>query len=507
MRSAPAAPQTEFQDLPVRNHQLQPSFCGAVLLAVLCLATSLDACPFCTAVSQTFSEEIGAMDVAAFARLVPGQPLDDERGTIEDDPYADVPPSKFEVTEVLKGDSWVKPEQVLEIHHYGVKKSDAVYLIMGTDAPQVIWSSPLAMSSLGAAYVKEALAQPPTPERLQFFQRYLEHADEMLARDAYDEFAKAPYADVVAIKDAMDRDRLTAWIQDPDVPASRRRLYLTMLGVCGRPEDAALLEKLMTSDDRVQKSGLDAMVACYLMLTGEQGLPLIEKLFLNDPEAEYADTYAAIMALRFHGAETEVLSREQILNGFRAVLTRPELADLVIPDLARWEDWSVIPRLLELYRTANDEANWVRVPIVNYMRACPLPEAEGIVQQLREIDPDAVRRASAFFPFAPQQDPAASADLATGGDAQSGDQPGAAPNPPEIPPEDAEAAVASTNTSPDDDPRLAALPAAASPRAADPSLRQTGSLLAWLAIGGAFVLAAAALWFWLGHRRTGTAAS
>ena len=32
-------------------------------------------------------------------------------------------------------------------------------------------------------------------DRLAFFQEYLEHEDPLLAQDAYDEFARAPYAD------------------------------------------------------------------------------------------------------------------------------------------------------------------------------------------------------------------------------------------------------------------------------------------------------------------------
>jgi len=32
----------------------------------------------------------------------------------------------------------------------------------------------------------------------------------------------------------MQHDKLLAWIENPDVSPSHRRLYLTMLGVCGQ---------------------------------------------------------------------------------------------------------------------------------------------------------------------------------------------------------------------------------------------------------------------------------
>src|SRR5690606_30755075 len=81
------------------------------------------------------------------------------------------------------------------------------------------------------------------------------------------------------------------------------------------------------------------------------------------------------------------------------MLDRPELADLVIPDLARWEDWEVMPRLVQLFKEADEKSSWVRVPVINYLRACPLPEAQQYIAELEKVDPDAVRRANTFFPF------------------------------------------------------------------------------------------------------------
>ena len=64
----------------------------------------------------------------------------------------------------------------------------------------------------------------------------------MLAQDAYDEFARAPYAEVHELKGHMVHDKLVEWIKSPDVNPSRRRLYLTMLGVCGGEHDLPMLE-------------------------------------------------------------------------------------------------------------------------------------------------------------------------------------------------------------------------------------------------------------------------
>ena len=198
----------------------------------------------------------------------------------------------------------------------------------------------------------------------------------------------------------MHHDRLVRWINDRDVPASRRRLYLTMLGTCGTKDDLPMLEEMIRSDDREIKSALDAMIACYLTLKGPEGLPLIDELFLIKKDAEYTDTYAAIMALRFHGQEADIVPRERLTQSLRYMLDRPELADLVIPDLARWEDWSAMERLVDLFKQSDDKSSWVRVPVINYLRACPDPAAKTHLDELAQLDPESMKRASSFFPFA-----------------------------------------------------------------------------------------------------------
>jgi hypothetical protein len=49
------------------------------------------------------------------------------------------------------------------------------------------------------------------------------------------------------------------------------------------------------------------------------------------------------------------------------------------------------------------------VPVVNYMRACPLPKADEALKKLEEVDPESVRRANTFFTIpVPAKDPGAS---------------------------------------------------------------------------------------------------
>jgi hypothetical protein len=381
--------------------------CFAIAFTALTsVASAARHCPFCAAVSQTFTEEIETMDAVVIGELIKLPP---KAKPGESSAEREAPKATFKIVEIVKGESLLRGAekagdvakvQTIETIYFGDGKLGKPFLIMGVDPPKLMWSTPLQLTSRSRKYIPQLLALPKEGgARLEFFQKHLEDEDEMLARDAYDEFAKAPYPAVIALKSKMDHDRLVGWIQDPDIPASRRRLYLTMLGVCGTEKDLPMLEQLLKSEDRKKKAGLDAMIGCYLTLKGAEGLPLIEDLFLKNEKAEYADTYAAIMALRFHGSETDIIPRKRILQALRHMLDRPQLADLVIPDLARWKDWDSMPRLVQLFKDADDKSSWVRVPVINYLRACPMPESDEHIKELEKIDPAAVKRANTFFPF------------------------------------------------------------------------------------------------------------
>ena len=350
-------------------------------------------CPFCSAINLTFWEQIKNHDVVVIAKLTEApRPIDD----ID----AELPKAEFEVTEVVRGDIHVAPAMKFRTLLVGTYPVGQEFLVMGLDPPNLIWSSPLKASPRIVEYVHKLQGLPETgPERLLFFQQYFEDKESILAFDAYDEFAAASFADVTAIKDQMNHDQLIAWIKSSETSVNRRRLYFTMLGICGGPNDVVFLETLIKSEDRKDQAGLDALVACYLNLKGADGIPLIEEEFLKNEEADYVDTLATVSALRFHGTESKTIPKERLVAAVRTLLDRPKMADMIIPDLARWEDWSVIDKLVKLFKESNDETNWVRVPIIQYLQACPDPIAKKHIEELQKIDPDAVKRASFFSEF------------------------------------------------------------------------------------------------------------
>ena len=436
-------------------------FGGAAFLVIATTISLVDsrqslACPFCTAESQTLSEETQTADVVVLAKLLKeAEPTDDaNRALGEYDPNAGA--ATFEVIEVLRGGDALAGVKEIQAVYFGDFDRERVFLVSGVSTDRIDWMTPLPLSPTSVDYVRKLGEVPATgAERLAFFQEYLENDDPLLAQDAYDEFARAPYADVQALGSKMQHDRLVKWISDPEISPSRRRLYLTMLGVCGTKNDLPLLESLIKSDfkamkphlqqavqtavamggpiglplwvdlvdqdERRKKLGLDALVACYLTLGGPDGLDLIDDRFLKNPNTEYTYIYSTIMALRFHGEEpSSKLPQERLLASMRLLLDNPEFADQVIPDLARWEDWSVLDRLVAMFKSS-DKNGYVRQPVVTYLTvASEQPgelgkRAQTALTELEQLDPEGVKQARSLMAFgalgrARASTPAATAD-------------------------------------------------------------------------------------------------
>lgn len=369
-------------------HRIRNILAATVLLlgVSLCAAVYVEACPFCASVGLTFTDQMATKDVVVTAKLleIPEPDEDDD----------ELPRAKFEVVEVFRGKELIKAGmkfRALLVGRYDVGEK---FFVMGVDPPMIKWTTPMKASDRVLEYLGKLDALPEKgADRLAFFQDYFEDEESLLAFDAYDEFAKAPYEDMIALKDRMDRELLIKLINDDKTSPNRRRLYFTMLGICGKAEDAQMLEELLTSGSRRKMRGLEALIACYLNLKGESGMDVIQREFFEKKDCEFTYTMLAMQALRFHAEETDVVPKERIIAAARIVLDNDEARDLVIPDLARWEDWSVMDKLVKIFEESSDDDSWIRVPIASYLMACPLPEAKVHLANLEKIDKASISRA------------------------------------------------------------------------------------------------------------------
>ena len=270
------------------------------------------------------------------------------------------------------------------------------------------WSRPWGISQTGREYLTKLALGDPALNRASLYARYWNSADEAVARDVHEEINMLSDDEVRPVAALVDRQKILARIEDPKLPASRLRLAYRLLEARPQrePADIAMLKRRLLSDDPADLRGLDCAIACYLTLhPAEEAVALVEKRFLSNREAEYQHTYAAIMALRYH-IDLGVLPKQRLVRALRLMLQRPELADLVVIDLAKAEDWESMNQLVELFKTAEIKgAQWVRVPTIRYLRVCPLPAAEEHLRELKRIDPDAFDKAGKFGFALPEEKP------------------------------------------------------------------------------------------------------
>ena len=168
----------------------------------------------------------------------------------------EVPKAVFEISDVLKGAAGPNETQEIRTIIFGQEQVGDQFLIMGVGPPNFDWSTPMKVSERAVKYLQQLGALPEKgPERLAFFQDYLEDSEPLLSRDAYDEFAKAPYSEVKGLREKMNHDQLVSWIKNPDTPLNRKRLYTVMLSVCGGADDLPMLEELLRAEDRKTAPG------------------------------------------------------------------------------------------------------------------------------------------------------------------------------------------------------------------------------------------------------------
>ena len=92
----------------------------------------------------------------------------------------------------------------------------------------------------------------------------------------------------------LPAETILKWLKDPNTRGSRFGLYGLMLGHCGKPADAKAIRELLEDKDRSFSSGLDGILAGYIMLDPKGGWEYLVKLVKS--EGEFPVKYAGLQA-------------------------------------------------------------------------------------------------------------------------------------------------------------------------------------------------------------------
>ncbi|MEZ6056727.1 MAG: hypothetical protein R3C01_08480 [Planctomycetaceae bacterium] len=340
-------------------------------LLVLCVSIfagerKVQACPFCDAPDLTLTQQVESASVAVLVQWVKGLPADRERGFEGSTTY--------EIVEILHDRSkTLEPKGTFEIARFRPGKAGDLFLLMGSVRTIIEWGSPIELTETGWQYVRQAPStEVAMATRLEYFVKFLEFGDPVVANDAYSEFAKAPYEDVKLIRKKISPEKVRKWIEDPATPFNRLGLYGLMLGLSGTKDDAKFLEERIFAkvDPKQFRFGIEGLMTGYIMLSGPSAIDRLDKEKLKDKNQPFSEIIATMSCLRFLWSyETELVGKVRLRQSMRLFIDNPDAIDLAIPDLARWEDWEPLDRLGELYNRGEYKVPSIRRAIIKYMLA------------------------------------------------------------------------------------------------------------------------------------------
>ena len=265
---------------------------GLALLAALALAVPASACPFCGPVDQTLTKDAAQAMLIVF-------------GTLTNPQYDAAHPfqgtTDLSIETVVKHHDFLGDKKVITLNRYIPidKENKGKYLVFcdvfngKLDAYRGVL---LRADSQIAGYLKGALKvkDKDAPTRLAYFFPYLDSADIDIANDAFSEFALADYKDYRPLAEKLSADTLAKWLKDPNTPASRLGLYGSMLGHCGKAEHAAIVRDLLDNENKRFQSGIDGMLAGYVLLQKKEGWDYVRNI-LKEPSKEFLLRYAALL--------------------------------------------------------------------------------------------------------------------------------------------------------------------------------------------------------------------
>jgi hypothetical protein len=181
--------------------------------------------------------------------------------------------------------------------------------------------------------------------RLKYFFQYLEDKDVVISSDAYNEFATTDYKQIREVAPHFPAETLLKWLRDPNTRGSRYGLYGLLLGHCGQPEHARALRELLEDKQRNFASGLDGLLAGYILLDPQQGWQYLTQLIREDQE--FPVKYAVLRTARyFWEFRPDVVPPQRVLEVMKQLISQPDIADMPIEDLRKWRQWQLTPFIL-----------------------------------------------------------------------------------------------------------------------------------------------------------------
>ncbi len=373
------------------------------VLAVPLLALPARACPFCTMQGQTLTGDVGQASMVLVGTLTNAKltGADTLEGTTD-----------LSIESVIKDHEIIKGKKVVTLPKY-IPSDDKKYKFLVFCDVFKGKIDPYRGVAVKAdcdvgGYIKGALdvKDKKIGERLKYFFKYLDSDEVEISNDAYKEFGNADYKDYKDMAKDLPAATLVKWLKDPNTPSFRFGLYASMLGHCGKPEDAKVLRAMLDDPEKKVITGADGILAGYILLDQKGGWDFLRDT-LKDEKKEFTQRYAALRAARFfHDSRPDVIANKDVVSAVRLLLDQSDIADLAIEDLRKWGCWDMTDTVLELYGKKSHDVPIIKRSILRFALCAretnadgsvnkdkPNPKAAAFVAELRKKDAEMVESA------------------------------------------------------------------------------------------------------------------
>jgi hypothetical protein len=365
------------------------SLSGIAVLVCLAFAGIASACPFCSMQGQTLTGDVNQASMVLFGTLANAKL--DANGAFGQGS------TDLRIEAVIKKNAILGDQKVITLPRYVPSDNNSTKFLIFCDVFKgkidPYRGVPVKDNGDIVKYLQGALAvkDKDLGARLRFFFDYLDNADLEISNDAYKEFGNADYKDYRDMAKHLPADKIAKWLQDPETPAFRFGLYASMLGHCGSAAHADLLKKMLDDPQKRMNSGVDGVLAGYVMLKPKEGWAYTRQI-LGDPAKEFMLRYSALRTVRFlWDSRPDLVQRKELLDGVCLLLDQGDVADLAIEDLRKWGQWGVADRVLALHGKKSHDIPIVRRAILRYALACPEPKAVQFVAEQRKKDAETVK--------------------------------------------------------------------------------------------------------------------
>jgi hypothetical protein len=228
-------------------------------------------------------------------------------------------------------------------------------------------------------------------ERLLFFFEEMGSPQSDVSLDAFLEFAKASDKEIAEVAPSLDRILIRQWILDPKTPRERISLFAYLLGAVGKSEDAAFLNQMLDQTLLEKGGDIAGLMGGLIELDAKLGWQRLGSL-LNSPKTGLNQKLAAINTIRFFQvARMSKFVREQIVQTYSKSIADPDVADMIVEDLRRWQWWEATNEICKVMKLETHQAPILQRAILRYLIRCPLEEAKALLQAKRLTHPELVQ--------------------------------------------------------------------------------------------------------------------